>query len=378
MDMMAEDKNEDENIVFSPFSIRMAFMMAANGASGETRREILDAFCVDDLDAFNQRAKSATEPVVSEEVNVAYGSKRKTMAFDLGNSIWLNKEYDRGGTLPPGLFKDTSFAPTFASKVQECYRGESCVVGKESKTAAVNEWIEEKTNGKIKNALPDDIDYLSALVNTIYFKAEWLNQFDKVLTKAGPFKNKDGSKAEADFMNRTSYMEYFENARCQAVEIPYFTGNGSDVSMYVFLAKDMSARIDAGDMDKAFNNKATEYVSLSLPKFTIDFKDEELIAKLVQLGIKDAFIEEAADFGGMYADFPDGYRSYIEFVVHQAFIEIDEEGTEAAAATVIVGGPTSVPVFPVPKIFVADRPFTYVIRNNGTGDIYFMGCCRFL
>ena len=379
-DVKLMDKLDDGgNIVFSPFSIRMAFMMAANGASGKTRQEMLDVLCVDDLDAFNQSAKSATEPVMSVEIGNGYAI-RNTMAFDVGNSIWLNRDYDAGGILPPGLFKDTFFAPPFSSIVQECYRGASSVVGKENRATTVNEWVEEKTNGKIKDALPgsDDFDYLSALVNTIYFKAEWLNQFNKDLTKPGLFTNKDGTKTEADFMNMTSYMEYFENSKFQAVELPYFTGNGSHISMYVFLPKDSSAEIDASDMEKAFQNKATEYVSLSLPKFATDFKDEQLNDKLRQLGIMDAFDQSAADFRDTFTNLPDGYNIFITFVIHQAFIEIDEEGTEAAAATIIGSGGGGAPTPPPPKAFIADRPFAYAIRDNGSGDIYFMGLCRYI
>jgi serpin B len=312
-------------------------------------------------------------PIKSVDQNSGYGSARKTMAFDMGNSIWLNKDY------MGGEFKDTLFAPPFESKVQEYFHGTSSLVNKENKATAVNKWIEEKTNGKIKNAMPDgdDFDYLSALVNTVYFKAEWQNQFDKRATKKDMFTNKGGVKTEVNFMNMTSLRGYYENSKLQAVEIPYFTGNGSSISMYVFLPKAMSSEINANDMEKVFKYKSLDLVSLSLPKFSIEFKDEALADKLEQLGIIDAFDEGFADFRDTYINLK--YNAYIEFVIHQAFIEIDEEGTEAAAATIVGGGAAGgggAP--PIPKVFIANRPFTYVIRNNGTGDIYFMGCCRYL
>ncbi|MDR1101397.1 MAG: S-layer homology domain-containing protein [Clostridiales bacterium] len=355
------------NIIFSPFSIKMVLMMAANGASGATKREILDTFGVSDLDAFNQSAKSASVAVESEECSEG-GATRRTMEFEVGNSIWLNKDYRAP------LFANVVFSQQFTAKVQEFFHGVSNVVGKDNKTTAVNAWIEEKTRGKIVGALPpdDEFNYLSALVNTIYFKAEWENQFAKAATQKRLFTNKNGTTTSVDFMNKTEDMGYFENSKFQAVEMPYYTGSDAEISMFVFLPRQGAGEINANDMSAVFANKTSERVSLSIPKFETDFKDTKIKEKLEQLGIVEAFSKERAQFDGTYNNTSAEFNAYIEFVMHQAYIEIDEDGTEAAAATVGGGGGgTAMPS--TPKDFVADHPFTYVIRNNGSGDVYFMG-----
>ncbi|MDR1101395.1 MAG: hypothetical protein LBL34_03460 [Clostridiales bacterium] len=354
------------NIIFSPFSIKMAFMMAANGASGATKQEVLSAFGVSDLDAFNQSAKNATVAVKSKERN-EYSSTRKTMAFEIGNSIWLNKDYKAP------TFANVAFSPQFTAKVQEFFHGVSNVVGKANRVTAVNAWIEDKTHGKIVGALPDseDFDYLSALVNTIYFKAEWQNQFEKSATQKKRFTNKNGTTTSVDFMNKTEGMGYFENGKFQAVEIPYYTGSDAAISMFIFLPKKTSGEINANDMSAGFSKKTSELVKLSIPKFKTDFKDTEIKDKLEQLGIVEAFDGARAQFDGTYDNLPVGFNAYIDFVIHQAYIEIDENGTEAAATTVSGGLVWGIP--PTPKEFVADHPFTYVIRDNSSGDVYFMG-----
>ncbi|MDR1101169.1 MAG: hypothetical protein LBL34_02280 [Clostridiales bacterium] len=356
------------NIIFSPFSIKMAFMMAANGASGATKQEILDAFGVSDLDSFNQSAKNASAVIESEERS-EYDTDRKTMAFEIGNSIWLNKDYEAP------TFANVVFSPQFTAKVQEFFHGVSNVVGKANRVTAVNAWIEEKTHGKIVGALPDsdDFDYMSALVNTIYFKAEWANQFTEAATQKRMFTNKNGTTASVDFMNKTEGMGYFENGKFQAVEIPYYTGSDAQISMFIFLPKKTSSEIDANDMSAVFANKTSENVNLSIPKFKTEFKDTGIKDKLAQLGIVEAFNGERAQFGGTYDNLPAGFNAYIGFVIHQAYIEIDENGTEAAATTIIGGKNLAIAIPPTPKEFVADHPFTYVIRDNSSGDVYFMG-----
>jgi serpin B len=244
---------------------------------------------------------------------------------------------------------------------------------REATRREINAWVEKNTNDKIKNILSQgDLTSLTrlVLVNAIYFYGDWASPFKKASTKTKAFSMMDGTSDTMPFMNQKNRYNYFEDSKIQAIEIPYMD---SKASMVIFLPKKTNGIADPGkSLDYTYYQEIIESmefndVYLSLPKFKLDFK-LELGNTLSQMGMPLAFSPEA-DFSGMT-----GKRDlFISKVIHQAFIKVDEKGTEAAAATAVAMSLGMAPQHIEPKIFNADHPFVFLIRDNTTGSILFMG-----
>ena len=235
----------------------------------------------------------------------------------------------------------------------------------------INDWVADQTKNKIKDLLPEgSINPLTRLVltNAIYFKASWLNQFSPNATHKDLFTLLDGSTVDVNMMSREAGMRYASGEGYQLVSIPY---SGSQVSMLIFLpAEGKFSEFEAGiTVDKLEGMiRAMKYsqVDLSLPKFKLETKFEAA-DQLISLGMVDAFDPNKADFSGM-----DGKKDlYISNVYHQAFVDVNEEGTEAAAATGLVVMQTSLPVDVVEMN--VNRPFIFLIYDQETESILFMG-----
>ena len=338
----------DQNVVISPFSIKMALALAANGAAGDTQKEILEVLGVTDLGAYNEAAQKAIQDGAAGEIEL-----------NISNSIWLNTDTQPGVT----------FSDEYKRVVDECFEATAAEVKKDNAVKTINDWVEEKTKGKIKDILSDD-EFLAALVNAIYFKADWVNPFEAESTYEMEFTDANGKKTEIDFMNQSEDFNYYEDENLQMLEMAY---KGDDISMYVFLPKEGKSVTQAG-VDKAIAEKKMEEVEVSIPKFKTEF-DVKLKDILKTLGVSEAFNPLGAEFKGMFDNLPEGDNVWIDDVIHKAFIEVDEKGTEAAAATVVVMYDTAMLIEdqPKPKVFKADRPFSYIIRDNVSGDIYFSG-----
>ncbi|HTX79549.1 MAG TPA: serpin family protein, partial [Longilinea sp.] len=207
------------------------------------------------------------------------------------------------------------------------------------------------------------------LANAIYFKAPWMQQFESSATQNEDFHHLDGSTVSVPMMQRSGEMSYAEGNNFQLLELPYA---GGQVSMYVLLPKagqfaDVAKNLTAAQLDQAIASLQSTQVDLSLPKFKFDWS-AALPDALKALGMTDAF-DDQADFSGM-----DGAHDlYISNVLHKSFVSVDEDGTEAAAATAVVVGLMAMPVQQNPVTFKADRPFLFLIRDNPTGTIIFMG-----
>lgn len=331
----------DKNYMFSPLSIKAALAMAANGAEGETQREILDALGIDDLEVFNESMRA----LISEY------AQSGEVALSVSNSIWLNKDY-------PGAAQ-AEFNREFLSVIENSYFGEAKTVGNSDAAETINAWVSENTNGRIPNII-SDCDFLAALINAVYFKGEWLTQFNSSYNDFKTFKGRDGSEEKIEFMNKTGYYQYFENGYVRMIAIPY---KDTDVSMYIALPQSRAV-----DLDIYIPEMKSTYISLSIPKFRIEF-ETELGDMLKELGIETAFSEARADFGGMVDNYP--MNVFIDKVVHKTYIDVDENGTEAAAATGVMAGGTAMP--PEPIEFTADEPFTYFIYDRANDEILFIG-----
>lgn len=333
---------KDQNYMISPFSIKMAMMMAANGANGYTQKEILSALGVSSIDEYNQKAS---------DIITRYNSN-KDVNLNVANSIWLNKTEAMGAN-----FKDT-----YKKIISDFYKGVAREESADTIASKINDFIAKETNNKITNVLPTErpAGFLSALVNTIYFKGSFENQFDTANTKKDTFTDRNGNKSEIDFMNQTKHFGYYENDGVQMLKMNY---SGRDIAMYILLNDD-DKDVDINDIISKMEYKN---VSVSMPKFKTEFT-KSFVDVLKQMGINIAFTN-AANFSNMF----DNVEAHISDVIHKTFIEVDENGTEAAAATVILMTKNSLPMPEEIKEFKANRPFTYFIRDEVSGEILFLG-----
>lgn len=332
----------DKNYMFSPLSIKFALAMAANGAEGETQEEILSALGIDDLDAFNAQVQGLI---------AAYGAN-EDVQLSIANSIWLNRDYAGA--------QSARFNSGFLKLMADYYAAEADTVTNADGVERINGWIEQKTNGKIKDVLQDS-NFLAALVNAVYFKGAWHEQFSEGMTAPDTFTSSDGSEKEVDFMHQTGYFDYYENNMVQMVRLPY---ENTDIAMYIALPS-----VREVDLDRYIEKMESKRVALSIPKFKVEF-DTELNGMLSQLGIKAAFSPRSARFTKMIDDYPDNI--FLDKVIHKTYIDVDENGTEAAAVTAGMAGGSSAPSED-PIAFTADRPFTYFIYDEANGEVLFLG-----
>ena len=332
---------DDKNYMVSPFSLKMAMSLAANGADGTTKDEILTAFGIDNLDSYNTAAKELIERYEGTS----------SVKLNVANSIWLNK--DVAG-------KDIKFTDEYKKLVSEYYKGTASEEDAKNIAMKINSWVEKKTNNKIKNLLPEgDAKFLSVLVNTIYFKGEWAEQFEEYATKEEDFTDRNGKVEKTDFMHKTERYRFYEDENMKMVRVPY---KGGKTAMYLVLPTNE----DKMDIATALDNMNSYKVRLSFPKFkteySLSFKEI-----LKHIGIEKAFEKWEAEFDEvMFKGVKEGENVYVDDVLQKTFIEVDENGTEAAAATaVIMNKATSIgPGMEEIKEFKADRPFIYFIRDD--------------
>ena len=345
-----------ENYMISPFSLRMALAMAANGAYGVTQAEILTALGIDDLDLFNQVAAAFIKNANANEL----------VEFNVANSIWLNED----------LFDcDVDFTYDFKRIITEYFAGAAEGVCAVFGADRVNAWISQQTNNRINDVVADDVFSpenmtLALLVNAIYFNGNWAYQFDPMLTRDDIFTDRNGSESTILFMEQRGNFSYYENDYFRMLAKPYEDKN---IRMYFVLPRG-DERLPFGMFEDAIDNMRTAYVRFRLPRFTTEFLHDNLVGILQGMGVIDAFRWQYANFIDMFTELPGDWRAYIGDILQKTFIEVDEEGTEAAAATVIemrVYRSASPPPQPIP--FYCNVPFIYFIRNDATGDILFMG-----
>lgn len=341
---------DDKNYMVSPFSLKMAMSLAANGANGITKDEILTAFGIDNLDSYNTAAKELIERYEGTS----------SVKLNVANSIWLNK--DVAG-------KDIKFTDEYKKLVSEYYKGTASEEDAKNIAMKINSWVEKKTNNKIKNLLPEgDAKFLSVLVNTIYFKGEWAEQFEEYATKEEDFTDRNGKVEKTDFMHKTERYRFYEDENMKMVRVPY---KGGKTAMYLVLPTNE----DKMDIATALDNMNSYKIRLSFPKFkteySLSFKEI-----LKHIGIEKAFEKREAEFDEvMFKGVKEGENVYVDDVLQKTFIEVDENGTEAAAATaVIMNEATSIgPSMEEIKEFKADRPFIYFIRDDVTHEVLFIG-----
>lgn len=337
---LARDAKGD--LFFSPFSIEAALAMTAVGARGDTLAEMRKTL---HLPADPHPAFGA----LISHLNNDGRDKARGYELSVANAIWAQKDF-------PWHKEFTELTRKhYGAGLTETNFGDP-----EAARKQINEWVEKQTKEKIKNLIgPNVLDSLTRMVlaNAIYFKGTWLYQFDKKRTKDAPFTRADGTKADVPLMAQTAQLNYGEftmfvlrgGEKVQVLELPYA---GKELSMLMFLPPDATgaARLAqwlTADLLAGLELKSTE-VQVALPRFKVE-TEYSLKPALIDLGMRAAF--GAADFTGMS---PEGKRMFISHVLHKAFVEVNEEGTEAAAATAVVIKERAAPRV---TVFRADRPF---------------------
>jgi len=346
--------HEEENIMISPLSISMALALALNGAKGETYDKMIETLELSgmDLEEINEAFQSLTELLMTKDPKVT---------MQVANSIWHREE------LP--------VKEDFLDRVESYYGAQIEGLDFSDPAAAdrINSWVNESTEGlipEIVDEIPDHI--VMFLINALYFKGDWLTQFDPDDTRRADFHLETGESSEVDMMRREGRFAMYMSEDVQLVEIPY---GDSLFSMTVLMPTDPGMSIDRFLDEKVYAENLDEWRSnlrvdnrkatVELPKFEMEY-EIEYSEILKAMGMEVAFDEGRADFNGIADVSPQNL--FIDQVKHKTFISVDEEGTEAAAVTSVGVGVTSLP----PQIRF-NRPFVFIIHERESGANLFMG-----
>ena len=357
-DLLSED---GKNFMFSPFSISQALAMTWGGARGNTETQMQDTMHFTLGQDGTHPAFNLLDLELQSRGEGASGRDEEPFRLNIANSTWGQIDWPWQQAYLDLLGVNYGAGMRLVNFIQS---PEECRL-------IINDWVEDKTENRIQDLLPEGIITQITrlvLVNAIYFNAAWNEPFEEDMTHPGTFTLNSGDTVTTDLMEQTHDHYYAEGGNWQALDIHY---DGDELSMLVILPdRDHFDEIESGLSADFVNDVVSglEYaeVEVTFPKFGY-VSEFNLSDALSSLGMTDAFIPGIADFSGM-----DGSNGlFIQDVVHKAFIEVDEEGTEAAAATGVVVGFTSAPVGDY--TFRADHPFIYLIRDIATGAVLFVG-----
>ncbi|MBW3595725.1 MAG: serpin family protein [Planctomycetes bacterium] len=343
------------NLFFSPASISTALAMTYAGAEGQTEKQL---------------AQVLHFRIPEEQLHAGFGTMTEVLNSDqpgyrlnMANRLWAQESYP--------------FRPEFLAVTRKQYGSELAQVDfaqkAEQARQIINAWIEEQTNGKIEDLIPPSVlDAMTRLVltNAIYFKGAWEEEFSKEATEDAPFHLSHDRQIETPTMRQKEDFRYAADDDLQILELPYA---GRDLSMLVLLPKEigrlgeLERRLTAENFQKWTSGLRKREVQVYLPKFKLT-SQFAMSNVLRGMGMELAFSDQA-DFTGMST----AEELMISEVVHKAFVDVNEEGTEAAAATGVVVAATAAPVQQEPVVFRADHPFVFLIRDNRTGAILFLG-----
>ncbi|MBD2199181.1 MULTISPECIES: serpin family protein [Calothrix] len=346
-----KNESSDKNIFLSPSSVAIALAMTYNGASGSTQQAMAKTL---ELQGMNLA-----------EINSAYSDLKQLLEnpnsdvrLNIANSLWANK--------------NAKFQSDFIQKNKDYYKAQVTNLDFQDASAPniINNWVKDNTQGKI-NKIVDNIDpnQMLFLINAIYFKGKWSNEFDKSQTATLPFNLASGQQKNHPMMSQDGDYRYQENAQFQAVSLPY--GKDGKFSLYIFLPKQNSSlksfyqTLNAENWEQWMTQFRKREGSIRLPRFKTDY-EVTLNDALKALGMGEAFSNKA-NFSGI------GKNLTISQVKHKTFVEVNEEGTEAAASTSVSIVATSAVQKPEPFKMIVDRPFFCAIRDNQTGSVLFMG-----
>ncbi len=342
----------NEDIFISPYSISVLLSMVADGAKGETLEEMQEV--LETLGYSNEEIRREYKKLIELTNTLDEGIR-----IDVANSVWVDN-----GFRPSGAYVGNSKEYFKSDVYSRDFKNQLTVT-------EINKWIEGKIQGKIEKML----DRLSpmdrmVLVNAIYFKGTWKEEFNKDLTYEGEFIKEDGSRVEVEYMRSTQKIGYLDEENLKIARLSYGKG---EASMYIFLPKEgqsseeFVANLDKKGFDNYISNmKYGVEVDIQIPKFEIEYGKKELNEYLKNMGMNRVF-ETSAQLDGIHKDV------FLGSVDHKAVINVNEEGTEAAAVTT---GLIRTVSFEKKDEFFANKPFFFVIRDEESKTILFIGTYR--
>jgi serpin B len=358
LDLYGKLRQKDGNLFLSPYSVSTALAMTYAGARGQTAEEM---------------ARTLHFNLGREELDRGFAallgdinrSRAKERGYELSvaNALWGQKDF---GFLPGYL--DLTHKYYGAGLREVDFAGAT-----EQARRTINGWVERQTHDKIKDLLPQGIltgDTRLVLTNAIYFKGFWAHQFKKQNTRDEPFTTSAGKPVKTPLMHRTGSYGYLDAGDFQALELAY---RGDDLAMVVLLPKKadglgaLEEKLTEANLAAWLGRLGKREVQVALPRFKMT-REFNLNTTLQALGMRRAFVPGGADFTGMAGSV--GRKLFIQAVVHKAFVDVNEEGTEAAAATGVAVALTAARVTPT---FRADHPFVFLIRDKRSGSVLFMG-----
>lgn len=351
-DMYSMMKSNDENVLFSPYSIFTAMAICYDGAEGSTKEQISNVF-------YYPLSKPILESSSKEMIDLI-NSDNDEYELRSANALWVREDY--------------TLNEQYVSNAENYYDGSITPLDfagqPEDSRLVINAWVEDETNDKIKDLLAEgSIDEKTRLIitNAVYFNGTWLQEFEEAGTRKRPFYLSNGQEKKVDTMYAIGTYNYGKDKNAEILELPY---KGDDISMYVILPLKNNIDEFENDLTLAYYNELkgtlnSDEVKILLPKFMFEAR-AKLNEPLQDMGINDAFDSDMADFSGISSS--DGL--FISDVVHQAYIGVNEKGTEAAAATAIAVD-TGLPYYKYE--FTANHPFMFFIEDKRTDCIIFMG-----
>ncbi len=359
--LVRENISNPDNILYSPFSISSALAIAFEGARGKTADEIQSVF---NFPKNNETLRNGYYNLTS-----GFNRKDKGYTLDIANALWAEKSY--------------AFNPGYINLSQIYYNANTSnldfMMNPGGSREVINTWTLNKTGGKIKNLIPPggiQPDTRLVITNSVYFNGSWEKKFDPALTKDADFRISEKKTKKVSMMEKTdenAIYNYTETSRVQVIKLPYSKGNGTGLSMIILLPKgntlnDALGYLDPGKSANIISSLDEEHVMVYLPKFKLE-TEYDLKENLVSMGMLSAFSNNA-NFSGM-----GGTKNlYIDKIIHKAYIDVNEEGTEAAAATAVIAvGGAAFPVSTKTPVFRADHPFIFLIVDDETGAILFAG-----
>ena len=341
----------DSNIFMSPLSASMALGMAMNGAAGQTFDEMRSAL------GFGSRTSAEINQSYRSLIDLLRGLDPK-VDFRIANSIWYRTGFP--------------FESAFLDESQQFF--DAKVAGLDFSAASapstINSWVNQSTNGKIDAIIdgPIDADVVMYLINAIYFNGSWATRFEKDLTRSEPFNTVDGTTAPIMMMRRIGDVRVAQTADAQVIDVAY---GGDAYALTILLPRsgkpirDVVAALSAESWQAAVANITGTSAELQMPKFTMKWA-AQLNDPLEALGMRRAFVPGGADFTRMSR--ARGTDLYISDVKQKSFVDVHEEGTEAAAVTSV-----EIRVTSAPAAIRVDRPFVFAIRERLSGTILFLG-----
>ena len=365
---MFNQLNEDSNVMISPYSIMMAMTMLDNAADGETKAELEKVLGIADLDKWNEEFSTYFKTYLNQD-DTNQDSEEQKLVLRTTNSIWKNDTY---------YSFDSEVQTKYLNLMKDLYGAEglSMDFAKSNPKDQINSWVEEKTEGMIKNLIQEPIekDVENVLVNALYFSGKWQTEFEQNATKENAeFFGKTGTTKVDMMRNSCGNYKYVEKDMLAVAEFPFQDG---DMVMDVVLAKEDASTIE--EFNKLSNKEKTalflevsgseeEKLNVSLPKFKMTYGTKDIKNQLQQMGITSVFTEEV-QLPGLKGDNLENIC--VSDVLHQTIIEVAERGVKAGAATGIIFKPIA-----PSKVteFNVNKPFVYVIRDTKTNMIYFVG-----